>query len=89
MVRNIKNERVHELAHQAAAATGKTQTGAIEEALTRLLADYGIDPQELRLAARVDRVHSIARAYVDTPHIPEREITGVDDLYDKESGLPR
>ena len=27
---NIKNERVHELARQAAAVTGKSQTGAIE-----------------------------------------------------------
>ena len=38
---NIKNEYVHELARRAATATGKTQTGAIEEALERLLAAYG------------------------------------------------
>ena len=77
---NIKNERVHELARQAAAATGKTQTDAIEEALTRLLADYDIDPDERRLAAKADRVHSIVRAYVDTPAAPDREITNVDEL---------
>lgn len=86
---NIKNERVHQLARQAAAATGKTQTGAIEEALTRLLADYDIDPQERLLAAKVDRVHSIVRAYMDTPPTPDREIAEVDDLYDEQSGLPR
>lgn len=86
---NIKNERVHELARQAAAATGKTQTGAIEDALTRLLADYDIDPQERRLAAKVDRVHSIVRAYMDTPPAPDREIAEVEDLYDEKSGLPR
>ncbi|MBX7069681.1 MAG: type II toxin-antitoxin system VapB family antitoxin, partial [Microthrixaceae bacterium] len=47
---NIKNEYVHELARRAATATGKTQTGAIEEALERLLAAYGADPQEARRA---------------------------------------
>ena len=37
---NIKNERVHELARRAAKCTGRTQTGAIELALERLLAEY-------------------------------------------------
>ena len=38
---NIKNERVHALAREAARVTGKTQTGVIEEALERLLKEYG------------------------------------------------
>ena len=36
---NIKNERVHELAREAARRTGKSQTRVIEEALEKLLAD--------------------------------------------------
>lgn len=86
---NIKNERVHDLARQAAAATGKSQTGAIQEALTRLLADYDIDPSAQRLAAKVDHVRSIVRAYADTPSTNSREIASVDDLFDEQSGLPR
>lgn len=86
---NIKNERVHDLARQAAAATGKSQTGAIQEALTRLLADYDIDLSAQRLAAKVDHVRSIVRAYADTPSTNSREIASVDDLFDEQSGLPR
>lgn len=86
---NIRNERVHELAGQAAAATGKSQTEAVEEALIRLLADYGIGSDEPRLMARTARVHSIVRAYVDTPPGPERAVADVDDLYDEHIWLPR
>lgn len=86
---NIRNERAHGLARQAAAATGKSQTEAVEEALIRLLADYGIGSDEPQLAARTARVHSIVRAYVDTPPGPERAVTDVDDLYDEHTGLPR
>lgn len=86
---NIKNEHVHDLARQAASLTGKSQTGAIEEALTRLLADYDIDPAQQRVAAKVDRVHSIVRAYLDTPSGPGGDIRQVEDLYDATTGLPR
>ena len=86
---NIKNGGVHELARQAAAATGKSQTVDHEEALIRLLADYGVGSDEPQLTARTARVHSIVRAYVDTPPGPERAVTDVDDLYDKHTGLPR
>lgn len=86
---NIKNEHVHDLARQAASVTGKTQTGAIEEALTRLLADYDIDPEQQRVAATVDKVHGIVRAYLDTPSDPDREIRRVEDLFDERTGLPR
>ncbi|MGH3425128.1 MAG: type II toxin-antitoxin system VapB family antitoxin, partial [Nocardioidaceae bacterium] len=34
---NIKNERVHDLAREAAQRTGRTQTSVIEEALAQLL----------------------------------------------------
>ncbi len=86
---NIKNERVHELARQAAAVTGKSQTGAIEEALMQLLASHDIDPEQPRIQAKVDRVHSIVRTYLDTPSDPERSIRRVEDLYDERTGLPR
>lgn len=86
---NIKNERVHELARRAASVTGKSQTGAIEEALTRLLADYDIDPEQHRVTAKVDKVHSIVRAYLDTPSDSDRTIRRVEDLFDKRTGLPR
>lgn len=86
---NIKNERVHELARRAASVTGKSQTGAIEEALTRLLADYDIDPEEDRATAKVDKVHSIVRAYLDTPSDADRTIRRVEDLFDEQTGLPR
>lgn len=86
---NIKNEHVHDLARQAATVTGKSQTGAIEEALTRLLADYDIDPEQRRVTAKVDRVRSIVRAYVDTPSDAGHDIHGVEDLFDERTGLPR
>ncbi|HCE60895.1 MAG TPA: hypothetical protein DER11_05830 [Janibacter terrae] len=86
---NIKNERVHELARQAAAATGLSQTGAVEEALRRLLEDYGEDPERRRRAAKVDIVHGIVRAYLGTPADPDRQIERVEDLFDDRTGLPR
>lgn len=86
---NIKNERVHELARQAASVTGLTQTGAIEVALTRLLADHGEDPELRRHAAKIDVVRGIARAYLDTPADPDQEIRRVEDLFDDRTGLPQ
>ena len=86
---NTQNEYVHERAREAAAATGKTQTGAIAEALTRLLADYDIDPEQRRVVAKVDGVRSAVRAYAIAPSDRERAITRIDDLYEERTGLPR
>lgn len=86
---NIKNERVHDLARQAAEVTGKSQTGAIEEALTRLLADHGVDAAQRRIAAKVDVIRGIALAYEAAAGDPGREIRRVEDLYDDATGLPR
>jgi antitoxin VapB len=47
------------------------------------------DPDEGRLAAKIDRVHSIVRAYGDTPPGRDRVVTDGDDLYDEQTGLPR
>lgn len=86
---NIKNERVHALAREAATITGKSQTGAIEEALERLLAAYGSDPEQSRRAAKVDLAHDIASRYqaIVVEGVPA--LRTVEDLYDPATGLPR
>ena len=64
---NIKNERVHALAREAARVTGKNQTSAIEEALELLLRAYGADPHEAGVARKVDlvtRLHETGRPVV-------------------------
>lgn len=86
---NIKNERVHDLARQAAVVTGKTQTGAVEEALERLLADYGRDPQQLRAGRKIDLVRGIVLSYAAEDGLRDREVRSVEDLYDADSGLPQ
>ncbi|WP_158604413.1 type II toxin-antitoxin system VapB family antitoxin [Nocardioides mangrovicus] len=85
---NIKSERVHQLAKDAAARTGKTQTGAIEEALEMLLRRHGADPEQVELARRRERIDVIlAEMHAEVPD-PDRAIETTDDLYDPETGLP-
>jgi antitoxin VapB len=86
---NIKNERVHDLARQAARVTGKSQTGAIEEALERLLAAYDADPAEARTSAKVDLVTNLVAEYAGDPGQEERALRRVEDLFDESTGLPR
>lgn len=86
---NIKNARVHELAREAARVTGKSQTGAIEEALERLLAAYDADPVEARTRLKVDVVTSLVAEYADDPGTSDRRLRRVEDLYDESTGLPR
>ncbi len=85
---NIKNQRVHDLARRAAEVTGKTQTGAIEEALERLLHAYEVDPAEEERERRMERIRAIVEAIRAEPADENREIKTVEDLYD-EYGLPR
>lgn len=74
---NIKNERVHAMAREAAERLGTTQTGAVEEALRRLLTE---DTAARR--ARIDVILADMRARLgDAP-------LSTDDLYG-EDGLPR
>ncbi|WP_182378877.1 type II toxin-antitoxin system VapB family antitoxin [Nocardioides sp. WS12] len=86
---NIKNERVHALAREAARVTGKTQTSAIEEALVKLLAEYGVDPAEADRQRRLDIVHQAQIRFAALPEAtgPDR-ILSDDDLYDPVTGLP-
>lgn len=85
---NIKNERVHALARQAARLTGKSQTGAIEEALERLLRDYGADPEAARVSRTLDVVRAIAAEYNADPGRGDLVLRHVEDLYDEHTGMP-
>lgn len=82
---NIKNERVHRLAREAARVTGRTQTGAIEEALVKLLREYAVDPDEARTAPVIDQVHVIAMEWQADPG---RGKARIEDLYDEATGMP-
>ncbi|MBF4160187.1 type II toxin-antitoxin system VapB family antitoxin [Nocardioides acrostichi] len=79
---NIKNERVHALAREAARLTGRTQTGAIEEALELLLREFGADPAGAAVRKRVEAVHGIALEYAADPGNAKPEVRAIDDLYD-------
>lgn len=87
MALNIKNERVVTLARDVAARTGTTQTGAIESALERYLADLireaESDTKRRRLDQLLAQIHS--ERVVGGPTAQEI----MDDLYDDETGLPR
>ncbi len=86
---NIKNERVHALAREAARVTGKTQTSVIEEALVKLLAEYGVDPVEADRQRRMDVMRQIALEWHSLPELEGADrIREVEDLYDDETGLP-
>jgi antitoxin VapB len=85
---NIKNERVHALAREAARVRGTTQTAAIAEALEMLLQAHGADPEAARVGAKVEAARRIVEAYAQAPSRPP-SITRVEDLYDDDSGLPR
>jgi antitoxin VapB len=82
---NIKNPRVHELARQAAALTGQSQTSVIETALERLLAELQTADTIESRGARID--HILADAH-RRARITEGDGITVEDLYD-DAGLPR
>ena len=83
---NIKNDRVHALAREAARRTGLSQTSVIEDALKRLLADLDTPQADARLE-QVDMVLERVDSIV-TDEIRAAIRADLDDLYD-ESGLPR
>lgn len=86
---NIKNQRVHDLAREAARITGKSQTSVIEEALERLLAAYGVDREQERINRTIDDVKRLAADYrADMTRVND-EILTIEDLYDEATGLPR
>jgi antitoxin VapB len=80
---NIKKQRVHELAREAAARTGMSQTSVIEAALEQYLRQTAHPADD----ERRDRVDAILRD-IDARMTPEiRAGLTADDLYD-EHGLP-
>lgn len=86
---NIKNERVHALAREAARVTGKSQTSVIEEALVKFLADLGVDPVEQERQRRLDAVHRIQVRVAGLPRLTGSDrIRSDDDIYDPVTGLP-
>lgn len=86
---NIKNERVHALARQAAELTGRSQTGAVELALEQLLRDHGIDPDDGRARIKVDLARRITAEYSADRAQANPAIADIESLYDPASGLPR
>jgi antitoxin VapB len=82
---NIKNERVHELAREAARLSGKSQTAVIEEALTQFVDQLKDDEDARRRRVQwlLDDFHRRL-----TPEARQAIATAMDDLYD-EDGLPR
>ena len=87
---NIKNQRVHDLARQAAELRGTNQTSVIEEALVLLLAQEGVDPVDTAVQTRVERARDIAARYRADPAVSHGEggPSSIEDLYDSH-GLPR
>ena len=84
---NIKNERVHELAREAARRTGRTQTGAIQLALEKLLAESEPAHRAEDKRRRIDLVlHDVDLAVTDEIRAAVRG--GLAELYD-DRGLPR
>jgi antitoxin VapB len=84
---NIKNERVHDLAREAAKLTGKSQTAVIQEALERYLDGLAeVDEHELR-RRRLDIVYAQLDRDVITDEDRVATKKFMDELYD-ENGLP-
>ncbi|KAA8888128.1 hypothetical protein F3087_13740 [Nocardia colli] len=79
---NIKNEKVHALAREAAERMGMSQTSVIEEALKRMLKELDTEQHarlnDLRLI--VADIHAVMQESGQLP-------LTTDDLYDDE-GMP-
>ncbi|MFC0359920.1 MULTISPECIES: type II toxin-antitoxin system VapB family antitoxin [Kytococcus] len=88
MALNIKNERVHELARQAAQVRGTTQTSALEAALEEYLARHGAT--EGAAEGRFERATVLVQQIRNGLSLDDGESLSADlaDLYD-EQGLPR
>lgn len=89
---NIKNPTTHRLVRELAAATGMSQTAAVEDAVRRRLAEVAGESAagEAEAQRRLERLQRIARAYAADLTDDDRDrIRSADAwLYD-ESGLPR
>ena len=88
---NIKNPTTHRLVRELAAATGLSQTAAVEDAVRRRLAELSNDTASADTARqrRLDEARAIARAFQTdlTTEDAERIRTADAWLYDGD-GLP-
>lgn len=83
---NIKNERVHQLAREAASRTGLSQTSVIETALLAYLRSLADDRDAKR--RRVDEILAVFDARLSDQD--RAEMTAfMNDMYDEATGLPR
>lgn len=89
MALNIKNERVHALAREAARVTGGSQTSAIEQALELLLREHGVDAQATEREQRLARILEMGTRFREQERVPGRGVTRAEDLYDETTGMPR
>lgn len=89
MALNIKNERVHDLAREAARRTGATQVSALEAALEQYLAALGDDEAVPSSERKLAQAQEIAGAMRDSLTDADRAAMKADleGMYD-EHGLP-
>lgn len=85
---NIKNQRVHDLARQAAAATGRSQTSVIELLSSGSSVSRASTPRRRRRPL-VSMSPAQSAEYRADPGRTDRQIRVVEDLYDAHTGLPR
>lgn len=89
MALNIKNERVHELAREAARRSGTTQTSALETALERYVATLdeptSDDRRDIKRARAREIVTLIQRSLSEEDREGMRR--HLDEMYD-DDGLP-
>jgi antitoxin VapB len=90
MAMNIKSERVHALAREAARRTGQSQVAVLESALERYLQaladERGEDATAERLARAADVLHEVDVLLTDEDRAAISEAAEL--LYD-DRGLPR
>jgi antitoxin VapB len=87
MALNIKNAEAEALAHELAATTGESLTGAVTVALRERLARVTAGDQA-GINERVDRLRAISKDAAGRWIEPHRTADHADLLYDQ-AGLPR
>ncbi|MFS0895175.1 type II toxin-antitoxin system VapB family antitoxin [Microbacterium sp. 179-I 3D3 NHS] len=84
---NIKNETTHELVRRLAALTGQSQTGAVEDAVRRRLAELE-ESREAEVARKRAAIDAIVARFRSLPPIGPTYDEIMEEMYD-ENGLPR
>lgn len=84
---NIKNETTHELVRRLAELTGQSQTGAVEDAVRRRLAELEHD-REAEVARKLAAIEAVVARVRLLPRTGKSTEEIMDELYD-EAGLPR